>query len=88
MPLENGISWSVGVVLASDVLILRSIFGMIREVDMHDPIMKKINVMGTGKKLVAFFGSLIYLTPPVPYLCGITGERFLRHLARIQESIK
>jgi len=44
--------------------------------------------MGTGKKLVAFFGSLIYLTPPVPYLCGITGERFLKRLARIQESLK
>jgi predicted metal-dependent phosphoesterase TrpH len=88
MPLEKGIAWSVDVVLASDVLILRSIFGLIREVDMHDPIMKKINVMGTGKKLVAFFGSLIYLTPPVPYLCGITGERFLKRLARIQEGIK
>jgi len=88
MPLEKGIAWSVCVVLVSDVLILRSIFGLIREVDLHDPIMRKINLMGTGKKLVAFFGSLIYLTPPVPYLCGITSERFLKRLARIQESIK
>ncbi|MGD0057003.1 MAG: PHP-associated domain-containing protein [Methanomassiliicoccales archaeon] len=88
MPLEKGIAWSVGVVLASDVLILKSIFGLIKEVDMRDPIISKINLMGTGKKLVAFFGSLIYLTPPVPYLCGIASERFLRRLTRIQESIR
>jgi predicted metal-dependent phosphoesterase TrpH len=88
MPLEKGIAWSVGVVLASDVLILRSIFGLIREVDMHDPIMDKINLMGTGKKLVAILGSLIYLTPPVPYLCGITSERFLRRLAELQEGLE
>ncbi|MDD1768326.1 MAG: PHP domain-containing protein [Methanomassiliicoccales archaeon] len=88
MPLEKGIAWSVGVVLASDVLILKSIFGLIREVDMHDPIATKINLMGTGKKLIAFFGSLIYLTPPVPYLCGITSERFLKRLAKLHESLK
>ncbi len=86
MPLQKVIAWSVGVVLASDVLILRSIFGLIREVDMHDPVMRKISLMGTGKKMLALLGSVIYLTPPIPYLCGITGERFLKRLARIHEA--
>jgi len=88
MPLEKGIAWSVGVVLASDLLILKSIFGLIREVDMHDPIINRIKVMGTGKKLIALLGSIIYLTPPVPYLCGITGQRFLKRLAKLQESLE
>lgn len=87
MPLEKAIAWSVGVVLASDLLILKSIFGLIREVDTHDPIMSKISVMGTGKKVIAFLGSIVYLTPPVPYLCGITSQRFLKRLARIQEKL-
>lgn len=85
MPLGMCINWSVGVVLASDVLILRSIFGLIREVDMHDPIVSKISVMETGKKVMALIGSIAYFIPPVPFLCGLTGKRVLKRLARLEE---
>ncbi|MEM2943126.1 MAG: PHP domain-containing protein [Methanomassiliicoccales archaeon] len=86
MPLQVAISWSIGVVLASDFMILKSILGMIKEVDLHDPVIKKISLMTTGKKLLALVGSLIYLTPPVPYLCAITGEKLLKRLARKHEA--
>jgi predicted metal-dependent phosphoesterase TrpH len=86
MPLQKAISWSVGVVFASDVMILRSIFGMIKQVDLHDPVIKKISLMSTGKKMLALLGSIIYLTPPIPYLCAITGERFLKRLAKRHET--
>lgn len=82
IPLGMGISWSIGIVLASDVLMLRSIFGLIREADMHDPIVSKISVMETGKKVMALIGSIAYFIPPVPFLCGLIGRQLLQRLAR------
>jgi hypothetical protein len=82
--LEKAVHWSIGVVLSSDVLILKSMLGLIREADMHDdPIVHKISLLKTGKKLLALFGSILYLMPPVPFLCGITGQQFLKRKARI-----
>jgi predicted metal-dependent phosphoesterase TrpH len=84
--MEKIINWSIGVVLTADVLMLKSIFGLIREADMHDPIVSKINVMQNWKKVVALLGSLAYLMPPVPFLCGITGRRILMRMAKIQQT--
>ncbi|MFP4546338.1 MAG: PHP-associated domain-containing protein, partial [Methanomassiliicoccales archaeon] len=86
--LEKVISWSVGVVLASDVLMLKSIFGLIREADMHDPIVSKIDVLRPGKKLMALIGSIIYLIPPIPYICGITGRFHLKKLAKLEQAAR
>ncbi len=87
MPLEMWINWSIDVVLASDVLILKSIFGLVKEVDMHDPIVSKIDVMKTGKKVMALLGSVAYLLPPIPFLCGWTGKRLLKKLASNGQSL-
>jgi len=84
--MERVIGWSVGVVLTADVLMLKSIFGLIREADMHDPIVSKISVMQNWKKVVALLGSLAYFTPPVPFLCGITGRRILKRMAETQQT--
>ena len=82
--LEKAVHWSIGVVFTSDILILKSMLGFIREADMHDdPIVHKISVLKTGKKLLALFGSILYLMPPIPFLCGITGHQFLKRKAKI-----
>jgi len=82
--LEKAIHWSIGVVVTSDVLMLKSMLGLIREADMHDdPILHKISVLRTGKKFLVLFGSILYLIPPIPFLCGITGQQFLKRKARI-----
>lgn len=84
--LEKAIHWSIGVVITSDVLLLKSMLGLVREADMHDPIASKINVMRNGKKVLALIGSILYLVPPIPFLCGITGKRFLKRKARIEQT--
>jgi predicted metal-dependent phosphoesterase TrpH len=76
--LDRGIRWSIGVVLYADKLVLKSFFGMLREEDPDDPIIKIINKMAFPKKMGILFGSLFYLTPPVPYLVGITSEKILK----------
>jgi predicted metal-dependent phosphoesterase TrpH len=86
--LEKAIHWSIGVVLTSDVLLLKSMLGLIREADMQDPLVSKIKVMKTGKKVLALMGSILYLIPPIPFLCGITGRQFLKRRARIEQTEK
>jgi predicted metal-dependent phosphoesterase TrpH len=86
--LEKAIHWSIGVVLTSDILLLKSMLGLIREADMHDPIVSKIRVMKTGKKIIALMGSILYLIPPIPFLCGITGRQFLKRRARIEQTTR
>ena len=76
--LDRGIKWSIGVVLYADKLVLKSFFGMLAEEDPDDPIIKKIKKMAFSKKIIILFGSLFYMTPPVPYLVGITSEKILK----------
>lgn len=83
--LGKAINWSLGVVIGADVLLLKSIFGLIKEAEMHDPLASKINVIKTWKKVLALIGSIAYLTPPVPFLCGIIVQKVLKRMAKTQE---
>jgi predicted metal-dependent phosphoesterase TrpH len=76
--LDRGIKWSIGVVIYADKLVLKSFFGMLREEDPNDPIIKVIKNMAFSKKIITLCGSLLYLTPPIPYLVGITSEKILK----------
>lgn len=80
IPLVNAIAWSVGVVVRSDVLMLRSLLGMERG-ETEDPIRLKVRSMTTYQMIVALIGSLVYLTPPVPFLVGMTSQRLFRKWA-------
>lgn len=76
MPLDKAIAWSVSVVLESDRLIVRSIFGLDRE-PTDDPIHNLVHKMRPGQKLGALVGSFVYFLPPVPYLVGIASKKVL-----------
>jgi predicted metal-dependent phosphoesterase TrpH len=80
MTMDQVVAWSMGVVLASDILILRSMLGSILEVDALNPTLTKVQEIGTSKKIVALLGSLIYFTPPIPFLVGIVGEHMVKRL--------
>lgn len=80
MPMVDAIAWSVGVVVYSDLLILRTTLGLERG-EHDDPIHVKVRNMTPYQKVGALVGSLIYLTPPVPFLCGMTSRRLFRKLA-------
>jgi hypothetical protein len=85
IPLEKAIAWSVGVVLESDRLILRSLLGMDRE-PTEDPILWRVQRMKLGQKLGALIGSFIYFLPPVPYLVGFASKRVL-HLRADEQRV-
>jgi predicted metal-dependent phosphoesterase TrpH len=76
IPLDKAIAWSVGVVLESDRLIVRSMFGLDRE-PTDDPIHNLVHKMRLGQKLGALVGSFVYFLPPVPYLVGIASKKVL-----------
>lgn len=78
MPMYKVVAWSMGVTLASDRLILRSFFGGLDDSDSFNPTLSKVKEISTGKKLLALIGSLIYFTPPVPFLVGMIGQRRVR----------
>jgi predicted metal-dependent phosphoesterase TrpH len=78
IPLDKAIAWSVGVVLESDRLILRSMFGLDRE-PTDDPILNLVHRMKLGQKLGALVGSFVYFLPPMPYLVGIASKKVLHH---------
>ncbi len=80
MTMSQVVAWSMGVVFAADILILRSMLGRIIEVDAQDPVLIKVREIGTSKKIVALVGSLIYFTPPIPFLVGMVGERMVKRL--------
>ncbi len=80
MTMDQVVAWSMGVVFASDVLILRSMLGGVLEVDVLDPVLNKVQEIGPSKKIAALVGSLIYFTPPIPFLVGIIGERVVKRL--------
>lgn len=77
IPLDKAIAWSVGVVLESDRLIVRSMFGLDRE-PTDDPIHNLVHKMRLGQKLGALFGSFVYFLPPVPYLVGIASKKIFQ----------
>jgi predicted metal-dependent phosphoesterase TrpH len=52
MTLDQVVAWSMGVVFASDVLILRSMLGGILEKDALDPVLNKVLEIGTSKRLL------------------------------------
>lgn len=80
MTMDQVVAWSMGVVFASDILIIRSMLGSILETDALDPLLSKVQEIGTPKKIVALLGSLIYFTPPIPFLVGIVGERVVKRM--------
>jgi predicted metal-dependent phosphoesterase TrpH len=77
MPMNQVIGWSVGVVWAADKLILRSLAGMLDNVEKDDPVPNSVRRLGTSRRLLALFGSMVYFLPPVPYLVEIIGERVI-----------
>ncbi|MBI0583913.1 MAG: PHP domain-containing protein [Methanomassiliicoccus sp.] len=80
IPLDKAIAWSVGVVLESDRLIVRSMFGLDRE-ETDDPIQNLVHKMRLGQKLGALVGSFVYFLPPIPYIVGIASKKLLREWA-------
>ena len=80
IPMTDAIAWSMQVVFHSDVLILRSIFGLDRG-ETDDPIVLKVRGMNGAQRFGALFGSLVYLTPPIPFLAGATSKRLFRKWA-------
>jgi predicted metal-dependent phosphoesterase TrpH len=80
IPLDKAIAWSVGVVLESDRLILRSLLGLDRE-PTEDPILGRVQRMKLGQKLGALVGSFVYFLPPVPYLVGFASKKLLLYRA-------
>jgi predicted metal-dependent phosphoesterase TrpH len=80
IPLDKAIAWSVGVVLESDRLIMRSMFGLDGE-PTDDPIVRRVQRMKLGQKLGALVGSFIYFLPPVPYIVGFASQKFLHNRA-------
>jgi len=85
MPLDNAIAWSVGVVIESDRLILRSFLGLDKE-PTDDPIVWRVQRMKLGQKLGALFGSLVFFLPPVPYLAAMATQRVLGDRADDEQS--
>jgi len=76
--LEMGVKWTVEVVLNTDLLIMRSLFHKVSSADPEDPLIKKVNIMRAENKLAALFSSAIFLTPPIPFLTGVTGVRVMK----------
>jgi len=78
MPIGLHVAWSVEVAFASDRLLIGSLLGRNVEVDEYDVTMKKVRDIGTGKKILAIAGSIVFFVPPIPYLVGIIGQRRIR----------
>ena len=80
IPMTDAIAWSMEVVYRSDVLILRHMLGLDKE-ETDDPIVLKVRKMNAAQRLGALVGSLVYLTPPIPFLVGMTSKRLFRRWA-------
>ncbi|NLI73835.1 MAG: PHP domain-containing protein [Euryarchaeota archaeon] len=80
IPMTDAIAWSMQVVYHSDLLILRSIMGLDKG-ETDDPIILKVRGMSRLQKAGALLGSLVYLTPPIPFLVGMTSKRLFRRWA-------
>jgi predicted metal-dependent phosphoesterase TrpH len=77
MPMNQVIAWSIGVVWAADRLILKSLVGGLNNIPEDDPVPNSVKRVGTSRKLLALFGSMVYFLPPVPFLVEIVGERVI-----------
>jgi predicted metal-dependent phosphoesterase TrpH len=75
-PMIKVVGWSMGVIAASDRVILRSLVG-IKETD-DNPAWEKVEFMRFDKKLLALAGSFVYFLPPLPFIAEIVGEWRLR----------
>jgi len=75
-PMIDVIGWSMGVIAASDRVILRSLAGIKEEDD--NPAWEKVEYMRLDKKLLALAGSYVYFLPPFPFVAEIVGEWRLR----------
>ena len=80
--LQMGIKWIVQVVLKTDLLIFRSLFGPLKFEHPDDPLVNKINIMHGENKLVALVSSSIFLIPPIPIITGVTGVKVMQRLNR------
>ena len=87
IPLDKAIAWSIEVVLASDILILRSFIGL-DKAPTDDPILWRVQNMKMGQKLGALVGSLVFFLPPVPFIVGLAGQRLLDHKADDERETK
>lgn len=87
MPLDKAVAWSVGVVLTSDILIMRSFVGLDRA-PTDDPILWRVQNMKLGQKLGALIGSLIYFLPPMPFIIGWLSQRILDNKADDERETK
>ncbi|HSV42325.1 MAG TPA: PHP-associated domain-containing protein [Methanomassiliicoccales archaeon] len=76
-PLRLGVSWSIGIVLEADKLMLRSLFGVLKGAE-DDIIVQKIRKLSADKKIVALFGSMIFFTPPIPFLAAMLSKAVMR----------
>lgn len=86
MPMHLGVQWSVGIVVKADELMLRSILGIL-EGEEGDPLVEAIKSMRTDQKIMALFGTAIYLTPPIPYLAGIAAKAVMRKKHEIRDQV-
>jgi predicted metal-dependent phosphoesterase TrpH len=85
IPMDKAIAWSVGVVVESDRLILRSFFGLDKE-PTDDPILWRVQNMKLGQKLGALVGSFVFFLPPIPYIVGWLSQNILEDRAEVERS--
>jgi len=76
-PLRLGVTWGMGIVLAADKMMLKSLFGVLYGKD-EDPIASKVAKMTLDQKIVSLFGSMIFFTPPIPFLVAMIGKAMMR----------
>lgn len=76
-PVRLGVSWGIGIVIEADKLMMKSLLGMLEGRE-NDPIAMKVAKMRADQKFIALFGSLIFFTPPVPYLVAVIGKMIMR----------
>ncbi|OPY31057.1 MAG: Error-prone DNA polymerase [Methanomassiliicoccales archaeon PtaU1.Bin124] len=76
-PVRLGVTWGIGIVLESDKLMMKSLFGMLEGKE-NDPIALKVSRMRTDQKIISLFGSLIFFTPPMPFLVAMIGTMIMR----------
>ncbi len=85
-PVRLGVTWGVGVVLESDILMMKSLFGMLQGKE-NDPIAIKVAKMRTDQKIVCLIGSLIFFLPPMPYIIAIIGKMIMRKKEERQHKV-
>lgn len=82
-----GVSWSIGIVLAADKMMLKSLFGVLYGTD-DDPIAPKVAKMRVDQKIVALFGSMIFFTPPIPFLAAVASKAIMKKKETRKEKVE